>query len=139
MADEKRCFRCNSIKALAEFYPHPMMGDGHLNKCRSCTREDVRKNREARADYYAEYDRLRYLAAGHRSPPEVRASHNAVKRAIRAGLLVRASACEECGRTDARLDGAHFNYTEPLRVRWLCRPCHVTWDSAEPKSRSVSP
>ena len=51
---------------------------------------------------------------------------------IQAGNIIRPTCCEQCGIT-GRIEGAHFNYAEPLKVRWLCRSCHVRWDKAEPK------
>lgn len=48
------------------------------------------------------------------------------------GRLVRPTECEECGK-HLRIEASHYNYNEPLRVRWLCRSCHVKWDKMEPK------
>jgi hypothetical protein len=56
---------------------------------------------------------------------------------IQSGNIVRPSVCDECSATDRKIEGAHFNYDEPLRVRWLCRSCHVRWDKAEPKHGTV--
>lgn len=44
MDKEKHCFKCGQLKSLMEFYKHPAMGDGHLNKCKDCTRNDVKKD-----------------------------------------------------------------------------------------------
>jgi hypothetical protein len=38
---EKTCFKCGLIKPLTEYYKHKRMGDGHLNKCKDCTKKDV--------------------------------------------------------------------------------------------------
>lgn len=35
----KNCIICGQEKPLDSYYKHPQMGDGHLNKCKDCTKE----------------------------------------------------------------------------------------------------
>ena len=41
--EEKKCFKCENILPLTEFYKHPKTKDGFLNKCKNCSKKDVRE------------------------------------------------------------------------------------------------
>jgi hypothetical protein len=145
----KECFRCNQIKPLSEFYSHGRMRDGHLNKCKECTKDDVRKHYFANIERYREYERGRAnlphrveareayaqtpqgRANGSRAKrsyldrnPLKRAAHVAVGNALRDGKLTR-NPCEVCG--EAKAQAHHDDYSKPLDVRWLCTTHHAEW------------
>lgn len=42
----KQCFKCKRTLPLSEYYPHKQMGDGHLNMCKDCTRNDTKNRSE---------------------------------------------------------------------------------------------
>lgn len=52
----KRCIICLKEKQLSDFYAHPQMKDGHLNKCKECCREYARR-KDSRA---SDIDRYRH-------------------------------------------------------------------------------
>lgn len=56
----KKCFKCGAEKPLSDFYKHPRMSDGHVNKCKECNKKDVRENRAEKADYYNEHSIYAY-------------------------------------------------------------------------------
>lgn len=142
----KQCFKCKQARPLTEFYVHPAMGDGRLNKCKECTRADVRANYRSNIGHYREYERARAMLA-HRvlariqyeqteagkaamrrahlrfieRNPEKRAAHVAVGNAIRSGVLHRCP-CEVCGSPNTQAH--HDDYGKPLDVRWLCSRHH---------------
>ena len=141
---------------MTDFYVHPQMGDGRLNKCKECTKRDVSENYRANLEHYTAYEKARmYLphriearrayknsAAGKRAKsislknyaknyPQKYVAHYAVSNAIRDGRLIRGS-CEVCGAENAHAH--HDDYTKPLEVRWLCRKHHLEhhgWKSRE--------
>lgn len=57
---KKQCFKCGGEKSINEFYVHRQMGDGHLNKCKNCTRKDSRENRLRDVERWNNFDRNRY-------------------------------------------------------------------------------
>jgi hypothetical protein len=122
----KRCFKCLAEKPLSEFYPHPQMGDGHLNKCKECTKKDATNTRAARIEHYRAYDRARgnrqgaeYLREYRRKNPLKNRAHQLVSKAVKSGKILPMP-CIVCG-DDA--EAHHPDYNQPLDVIWLC-PAH---------------
>lgn len=69
-------------------------------------------------------------------------AHDEVEQALNRGDIERGSVCETCGRSGQASDGRdlihahHDDYSEPLKVRWLCQPCHHEWhkhNTAKPR------
>lgn len=56
---KKICFKCGVEKYLADFYKHSRMADGHLNKCKECTKKDTAENRIKNEEYYRVYEKNR--------------------------------------------------------------------------------
>jgi len=63
---------------------------------------------------------------------EAKKAQRRLRYAFETGIISRPAICEECGR-QGKVEGAHYNYSEPLRVRWLCARCHHKWDREDPK------
>lgn len=128
----KKCFKCECVKPLSDFYKHKMMSDGHLNKCKECTKKDVKVNRSEKVEYYREYDRERgnrqgkeYVSEYRSRFPRKYAAHTAVNNAVRMGVLVP-QPCEICS-ADKDVHAHHDDYSQQLDVRWLCPVCHKKW------------
>jgi|TARA_R110000868_G_scaffold13814_1_gene64226 ribosomal protein S27AE len=133
MIRSKKCFKCKAVKQLEDFYKHPQMPDGRVNKCKECNKKDVTANREKNIERIREYDRERgknkeRMLANVETTRAWRAedkrrtvAHNAVARAIRSGALERIP-CIRCG--EAKSLAHHEDYDKPLGVIWLCQPCH---------------
>ncbi len=147
---EKSCFKCGERKPLEDFYKHPQMSDGRVNKCKECNKRDVRENRNLRHEYYVLYDRNRYTTPKRQAlwraqneerktnieykevrkrknkrykdkyPEKTRARYLTGK-AIHDGVLVRGN-CEVCGND--KTQAHHDDYSKPLDVRWLCSEHH---------------
>ncbi len=130
----KACFKCDRVLSLSNFYRHPKMADGYLNKCKECTKRDVRKNRKMRVNYYRWYDQYRETTSHRRALkktyqkhwrerwPEKYRAHTLLGYAVRSGHIQKHS-CSQCG-SNVHVEGHHFDYNQPLNVIWLCRDCH---------------
>lgn len=129
----KTCFKCGEAKLLCDFYRHPKMRDGVLNKCKECTKNDASNHRAANIDKARDYDNCR-ASLPHRKalrsavvnaymekyPNRVKASRK-VQYALSTGKLTR-SPCFECG--SKKTVAHHPDYDRPLDVVWLCQAHH---------------
>ena len=138
---KKTCMKCGKSRPINDFYKHPQTGDGHLNKCKECCRLDSIQNRRNKIDYYRDYDRNRnslphrqnlrkqFLLNQEAVEPEKRKARTAAGNALRDGRIQK-EPCYFCGSHES-LEMHHPDYSQPLRVYWLCRVCHRKLDNME--------
>lgn len=145
----KKCSKCKTEKKLNMFAKDKNRWDGLQYYCRECVRgysqsskgkAAVRKynasteGKASKAKYNAKRSKTvegrtaqiissaKYQA---NNPHKVKA-HTMVSNAIKMGSLINPSQCSLC--TGGRKPEAHHDdYNFPLKVRWLCRPCHKAW------------
>lgn len=140
----KRCFKCLRDLPVEEFYRHPAMADGRLGKCRDCTRQDVKRHRIENLDRVRAYDRerakqphvvqriARVAREWRAQHPERARAQQVANNAIRDKKITKPNACEGCGRETA-LEKHHHDYSRPLLIVWLCKPCHAIADKIRRK------
>ncbi len=144
----KTCFKCHRELPMSEFYVHRQMADGHLNKCKDCTKRDTadrvsklsvdphwldkelerhrlksRRYRDSGKGYVftAEQKEERARRYAEKYPKRVIANR-AVSNAVRDGRLLKLP-CSICGNEDS--EGHHDDYDKPLEVIWLCPKHHA--------------
>lgn len=153
----KICIKCHINKKITEFYSHPQMKDGHLNKCKICCKIDAINNRNKNKEYYLNYDKKR-ASLPHRVKArkeysqstkgkkvlqkikEKWAINNPLKRktqiifanAVKSGKIKREK-CKFC--KNEKTHGHHYDYSKPMDVIWLCRSCHAKFHYIERLSR----
>lgn len=145
----KQCQKCRTTKQLTDFYPHKENADGLLNKCKTCTKEDVLRNRYAHHSYYLEYDRkrrkkdyvkpvktravkifsIKWYKTWKGNASEYRKLHYWVER-----QLGKPNKCENCGKDGLSGRAIHWanksgNY-DKIIGDWqrLCASCHSKKD-----------
>jgi hypothetical protein len=140
------CKICREEKTAEQFYK------SDRRRCKECICAAVKANRKAKIEYYRSFDKARAsmphrIAArneyAHSQRGIVRANlaktkwtehnkekrkiANAVNNAVRDKKLIKPNVCQECGKTNCRIEGHHDDYSKPLDVRWLCSACHRAW------------
>lgn len=123
-----------------------MMADGHLGKCKTCTKKDTaeREAKLSKVPEWKEKELARHRAKSAKARSEGRfpnadaikkgqekwqaankhktKAQNAVNNALRDKRLTR-QPCEVCG--ELRVHGHHDDYSKPLDVKWLCVKHHA--------------
>ena len=143
----KVCFKCDKKQDISQFYKHKAMGDGHLGKCKACTKKDVSQHRAENLEAIQSYDRIRgslpnrvkareeyrktiscQLSMNNSSKkwaknnPKKRTAHSMVQTAIK-NKVIEKLPCEICGNKNSH--GHHEDYDKPLDVIWLCHIHHM--------------
>lgn len=133
---KKKCFKCNVVKDISDFYVHKSMADGHLGKCIECAIKDSSEHRRKNIERIREYDRQRgklphrikqsteYRRKYRKDNPMKYAAHIALGNAVRDGKVKKSKRCQTCKNNSSRLFGHHFDYSKPLEVIWVCQICH---------------
>lgn len=141
----RTCKACHENKLESQYYTSKNRKDGLFPECKAC----IIKRTKAHAERYKlnpawvakERKRNRERQKLHRKAvsaacqrkyskawlaknPDKRRAHQTANNALRSGKLKRRTSCEICGQSGINPDKHHPDYSKPLEVLWVCRPCH---------------
>lgn len=156
----KTCRDCHVEKPATDFYPHPRMADGRLNKCKTCVKARISRHRRNNIEKIRAYDQIRNRlphrleirrkyakteagkrvratanSAWRQREPEKTAAHTILNHAIRDGK-VKKGPCSVCG-LKKKIHGHHEDYSKPLDVIWVCDKHHKQIHMNKKKKHNV--
>ena len=149
----KRCTKCGIAQSLDAFSPrHDGRFGGYYPQCRACRRAALRAHRarnqedaHGKARVYARALYRKHAATfGARvaqwklAHPDRRRAQLRLKKAIESGLVQKLEACSRCATTKLRIEAHHEDYSRPLQVEWLCKPCHIRADRERRKREAAA-
>ena len=138
---EKWCPHCKTTRPVDVFGPNASQADGLCSWCRECRREYRRTPSRQKVNLEKQRRRARnkpetmtemrreYRYKMRRDPRHL--ARCRLGMAVRRGIVDKPECCSRCDtRANGRgLHGHHHDYSKPLEVEWLCRPCHdITHD-----------
>ena len=127
MEEEKTkvCFKCGRKLPLSEFYRHPQMADGHLNKCKDCTKKDVSQNYgiKSKDESWVEKERKRGREKYHRLGYKDRNFNNRTRRDFHASGSVTFG-LKKLGINKEGKEAHHWNYNKPRSIILLSPKAH---------------
>ena len=128
MEEEKTkvCFKCGRNLPLEEFYKHPRMADGHLNKCKDCTRKDVRRDydRKSKDESWMEAERIRSREKYGRLGYKDADFNNKTRKELKPDQNTRRSLRKKGIEIPSDREAHHWNYNRPKSVIILSRKAH---------------
>ncbi len=153
----KKCFKCNEVKSLNEFYKHQYMKDGHLNKCKECAKKDARVRTVPRVCQVCSKDFMTWQSEINRGGGITCSRECYYKRsqslldekfAVKDNYFTvhkwvyknmgKADHCSLCGITEApafHWSNKSGEYKQDLSDWWsLCAKCHHAYDNISEKA-----
>lgn len=121
----KKCFKCGQVFPLSEFYKHPQTADGHLNKCKTCTKNDAVKHYSVKSkdeEWFKrerERGREKYHRLGYKNKEYNHKTRNLNKEEGSTSVKLRARGIDTKG-----LEAHHWNYNKPNSVILLSPKAH---------------
>lgn len=121
--ETKKCFKCGIIKPLSDFYRHSQMADGHLNKCKECTKMEAkdRYNTLSLDERWMQKERERSREKFKRL------GYNGAFRQIRSVCPLEANISRRLrvrGYDTKGKEAHHWNYNFPYSIFLLTRKAH---------------
>lgn len=89
-------------------------------------REHPKEDRQRQRKYALEHPetvRARGIRWRKKNPDKTRVE-KILQYQVRIGNIINPGACSLCGETEG-VEAHHPDYSKPLDVVWMCRPCHV--------------
>lgn len=122
MKNIKKCQKCSSASNLVL---NSKSKNGYIQYiCRECNTERIMKYRHTKLGKQKTFNAI-YKSID--KFPEKQKARISVFYAVRNGKLKRPNTCSVCKKNKSKsIFAYHLNYSEPLKVKWVCRNCHFS-------------